>query len=527
MRSRKNTAKAQHAVDFFEKLLVHTKGTYARAPFVLAPFQQEIVRALFGTMTKDPDSGDYVRLYNLAWLEVARKNGKSELMAGIALYLTGADDEEGAEVYSVAKDTDQAALVFDVARRMLELSGLGGLPRSGKPYVIYPTNKRIVYPKTASFYRVLAADALGNLGQNPHGILFDEVIAQPDGELWDALKTGFGARKQPLMVAATTAGKDPSSFAYDEHTFSARVADDPSLDPRRFVFMRNLPKDADWKDEKNWSVANPALGDFLRPQVLRDEFTSALNNPREERRFRQFRLNQWQSTSDVEAIPYDEWVRHAGMIVDEQLIGRPAWGGLVASSVRDLSAICWVFGRSDAEGYESIWRHFLPRDFLPALDERTNGQASVWVKNGRITLTEGDVIDISAHIAQIRADIERFDARELAYDPNGAIGIIQPIIEDRSIDVVPTYASTPGSALLDLERLVRTDQLTHGADPVATWQVGSLIAKETTGGVLKIDRKASHDVVTGIAALEMAMRRALLAGTPFTSAYEDGGLMTL
>src|SRR4029077_8692157 len=155
MGARFDPARAKRAVDFFEQLLVHTKGRWARQPFALEDFQRdEIIRPLFGAMMFAPDDEEWVRLYNLAWLELARKNGKSELMAGIGLYLLGADDEEGAEVYSVAKDTDQAGLVFDVAKRMLELSGLGGPPRAGKPFVIYPTNKRIVYPKLGAFYRV-------------------------------------------------------------------------------------------------------------------------------------------------------------------------------------------------------------------------------------------------------------------------------------------------------------------------------------------------------------------------------------
>jgi len=527
MRSRFDKAKAQHAVDFFEKLLVHTKGVYARQPFVLASFQRDdIIGPLFGRQTRDPDTGEWGRLYSLAWIELGRGNGKSELMAGIALLLTGADDEEGAEVYGVARDRDQASLVFNVARRMLELSGLGGGPRSGKPFVIYPTNKRIVYPKTGSFYAVVAADALGNLGQDPHGILFDEVIAQPNGELWDALKTGF-KRRQPLMVAATTAGADPNSFAKDEHDFSARVEKDPSLDPRRLVYIRTVPKDADWTDQETWKLANPALGEFLRPQLLRDELTTAQNNPREERRFRQFRLNQWQTSAEVEVIPYEDWVASAGIVGEEKLHGQPVWGGLVAASVQDLTSVAWVARNPEGEGWWVIWRHFLPEESLQALNERTNDKASIWAREHRLTITDGDVIDVARHIAQIREDCERFDVRELAYDPNGTIGIVQPIIEDRVTTVVPLYATTPGSALMDIERLVRTQEIMHGANPIATWQVSNIIGKETSGGVLKIDRKGSHDNVSGLAAFEMAMRRALIAEAPRGSAYADHGLLVL
>jgi phage terminase large subunit-like protein len=504
-----NEERAEHAVEFFETLLVHTKGAYARERFVLAPFQrEEIIQPLFGTQMLDPDSEEWVRLYNLAWLEVARKNGKSELMAGIGLLLTGGDDEEGAEVYGVAKDTDQASLVFNVAKRMVELS-----PLLSAHFRIYPANRRIVYPKTSSFYRVVAADALGNLGQDPHGILFDEVIAQPNGELWDALKTGFGARRQPLMVAATTAGDDPSSFAKLEHDFSVRVAEDASLDPRRFVFIRGVGPDADWKDDSRWQEANPALGLFLRPQVLRDEMTSALNNPREERRFRQFRLNQWQDAPPVEAwITTDDWMASAGMVVEDSLVGKMAFGGLVSAAAQDLTAVNWTFRPpKGSETWQAIWRFFLPEEQLDRLDDRTQGRASTeWIPQGFVRLTEGNVIDIGAHIDALEADIGRFDVKELAYDPNQAIGIVQPLMERKVCTILPIYANSPGSAMGDWERLIRSKLYAHSANPVLRWMVGNLMVREASNGVVRVDRKGSLDRVDGIVAAELALRRALL-----------------
>lgn len=513
MRSRFNAERADRACDFFERLLVHTKDPWARQPFLLAPFQRdEIIRPLFGTETFDKDSRTWVRLYNLGWLEMGRKNGKSELLAGIALLLTGADDEEGAEVYGVARDTEQAGHVFDVARRAVELS-----PVLSEHFKIYPTNRRIVYPKTASFYRVIAADALGNLGQNPHGIIFDEVIAQPNGKLWDALKTGYGTRRQPLMIAATTAGDDPSSFAKLEHDFSARVVEDQALAPRRFVFMRNLPADADPADESRWGEPNPALGIFLRPQVLRDEYESAKNNPREWRAFLQFRLNQWLNVPADSALPIAEvWDNGAGLVVADKLKGRRCWGGLVAASSTDLSALCWVFTNPEGEGYWFLWRWAVPEESLPDLDRRTEGLASsVWVPEGRLKVTPGGVLDTAALTEQIRADCAIFDAQVLGYDPNGTIGVISSLLEDRVVDVAPVYPTAPASALMDWDRLLRGSepdaiQANHGADPLATWQVFHGRAKEAATGVLKIDARASTENVFGIRAAELALRLALM-----------------
>lgn len=513
MRSRFNAERADRACDFFEKLLVHTKDPWARHPFDLAPFQRdEIIRPLFGTETYDKDSRTWVRRYSLAWLEMARKNGKSELLAGIALLLTGADDEEGAEVYGVAKDTDQATLVFAVARRMVELS-----PVLSEHFKIYPTNRRIVYPKTDSFYRVIAADALGNLGQNPHGIVFDEVIAQPNGDLWDALKTGFGTRRQPLMIAATTSGDDPSSFAKIEHDFSARVAEDPSLAPRRFVFMRNLPDDANPGDESLWSVPNPALGLFLRPQALRDEYESAKNNPREMRAFLQFRMNQWQNVPEDSALPIAEvWQNGAGIVVEDKLKGKRCWGGMVAASSTDLCATCYVFPNPDAKGagYWFLWRWAVPEESLPDLDRRTNGLASsVWAKpGGPLKVTPGGVLDTVGLTEQVRRDCNTFDVQVMGYDPNGTIGVVSTLLEDRIVDCVPMYPTAPSSALMDWDRLLRGDdgQANHGADPLATWQVYHGRAKEAATGILKIDARSSTENIFGIRAAELALRQALM-----------------
>lgn len=531
MKTRFSKAAADKACAVFEKALVHTKGTWARQPFKLAPFQRDdIIRPLFGQQVYDPDEDDWVRQYTLGWMEMARKNGKSEVLAGVAILLTGFDDEEGAEVYGVAKDTDQASLVFDVARRMLELSGHGGPPRSGLPFIIYPTNRRIVYTRTSSFYRVIAADALGNLGQNPHGILFDEVIAQPNGELWDALKTGFGTRRQPLMLAATTPGDDTAEFARQEHEFSLKVAADPSLDPRRFVFMRNLPKEADWRDESLWGDPNPALGIFLKPQVLRDELTSAQNNPREERRFRMFRLAQWQSGGLEGWAGSETWSVQGNiqMIDQEQLQGRRCWAGIVAASASDLAAAAWTFHNPQGRGTCTLWDYWLPEDRLPDLNRRTAGKAATWAAEGQLQLTPGNEIDIETIVQAIRDRAAQFDVRELAYFAGNALGIVQPIIDEGVVKATAAIsANASGSALVDWEQALAVGEYRHGGNPVTAWTISHLQVRETLGGTPRIDIKGSPENVYGAVAAEFALRRLLVAKTPPRSAYSaDRGLIT-
>lgn len=335
--------RADHAQAFAEEICVHTKDRWARRPFILAEWQREdIVRPLFGEVRWDDEALCYVRRFRIAWIELARKNGKSELLAFVALYLLVGDGVESAEVYGCARDTDQARLVFNVAARMVRLS-----PVLSKRLRVIEHSARIVDEKTNSVYVVVPADALGNLGSNPSCVIFDEVLTQPNGDFWNAMRTGMGTRLEPLLIAATTAGNDPASFAKGEHDEFVKIGEDPSRAPHRFVYLRNTPADADPWDEANWYHANPALGDFLSLAALREEALEARNDPLKENAFRQFRLNQWVNQAS-RWMPMHLYAACTGSTRDEpaqlrrELARRPAWGGLDLASKLDLTAWCLV-----------------------------------------------------------------------------------------------------------------------------------------------------------------------------------------
>ncbi|MGW1681798.1 terminase large subunit domain-containing protein [Saccharopolyspora sp. NPDC002376] len=208
---------------FCAELCVHTKDKWARRPFVLADWQRRnIIEPLFGEVAWDPEWESYVCRYQIGWIELARKNGKSELLAVIALHLLVGDGVEGAEIYGRAMDRGQAAKVFDVAARMVKLS-----PTLSARLIVKDHIKRSIDERTGSYYEVVADDAAGNLGHNPHGVVFDEVLSQRDVRLWDAMRTGMGTRMQPMMIAGTTAGDDPASFARSGHDECVRIMDDP------------------------------------------------------------------------------------------------------------------------------------------------------------------------------------------------------------------------------------------------------------------------------------------------------------
>jgi phage terminase large subunit-like protein len=510
--------RAAHAVAFFEEILVHTKGRFARQAFILAPWQRDdIVRPLFGEVRWDSELRRYVRLYRVAWIELARKNGKSELLAGVALYLLVADAEEGAEIYGAAMDKDQARKVFDVAMRMVQLS-----PVLSKAVVVKAHEKRLIYEKTGSYYEVIAADAAGNLGHNPHGIIFDEVLTQRSADLWNALRTAMGTREQPLMLAATTAGNNPSSFAAKEHEYCEKVAARPSTDPTRFVYMRNAPKNADWQDEKNWTLPNPALGDFLSLQALRDEAKEAAADPTKENAFRQFRLNQWVQQS-TRWLSLHHWDQQPNIQMLSDLDGASCYGGLDLSSKLDLTALCWTFPHGDT--FEALWRFWLPADRLADMDRRTGDKASVWVREGFLTLTEGNVIDYEAVTAQIDADARRFDVRELAFDPWGATQLANQLT-DRGLSMVEFRQGfrSMSEPLKEWQKLIISGHYVHAGNPVMRWMADNLVVQTDPAGNLKPDKSKSHEKIDGCVAAVMSLARATLGTSRGPSVYESRGL---
>lgn len=497
---------ADRTVAFFERILRHTKGQYARKPFILRPWQRDdIIRPLFGEQVYDPQYETWVRRYRIAWLELGRGNGKSEIMAGLALKLLVADDEEGAEVYGAAADREQAGLVYRVAKRMVELS-----PLLSRRLRVVDSRKRIVDPKYDSFYQVIAADAAGNLGENPHGIIFDEVLAQPNRDLWDALRTGMGKRRQPLMIAATTAGNDPNSFAASEHAYCEKIAEEPERDPSRFVYMRNAPKDADPWDEQTWYTANPALGDFLSLEQLRAEAREAKMNPRAETAFRQFRLNQWVGAAS-RWLSLEVWDATAGSVDLEALAGARCYGGLDLASSTDVAALCWNFPQEDGT-HKALWRYWIPEDTLPDLDRRTAGRARAWVRRGILQATPGNVIDYRAIQEQIERDAARYRVESIAYDRWGMTQLAQ-ILDDAGLEVVPFgqgFASM-SPPTKEWERLILEGRYHHGGNDMTRWMISNVVMRTDPAGNVKIDKQRSAEKVDGAVAAVMALDGALRA----------------
>jgi len=464
----------------------------------------------------------------------------SELLAGIALYLLVADDEEGAEIYGCALDRDQAGKVFLVAERMVLLSAV-----LRKRLKIYKQAKRIIDEHTGSFYEIVPADHEGNLGHDPHGIVFDELEVQKDDSLWTAMRTAMGSRTQPLMVAAGTAGDAGHNFGADQHAEAERVAEDPERAPHTFTYLRNTPKDADPWDEANWYHANPALGSFLSLQALREEAVEARNDPAKEHSFRQYRLNQWQ-TGAHRWMPMHLWQASCGNMwlnpVDgrRELAGRVAYGGLDLAAKFDLTAWCLILpGDDDESPVDVLWRFWLPENGVVKLDRYHDGLFSRWAQQGWITVTDGDVVDYDRVTDDIADDGDHFVVAAVDADEWSMWPVINRIALGCGLDsrsgAVTAYRNTfdrmsPG--LDDVMALVRSERFHHHGNPVARFcfdacQVKAAPFDANLHRPDKPDRSAARERIDAVATAAMAANawRAALDNGKLTSAYEDHGLV--
>src|SRR5580765_5766680 len=292
--------------------LTHTRTPWAGAPFNLRPWQERILRALFHTRR------DGIRQIRTCLLMLPRKNGKTELAAAIAIYMLLFDGEIGGEIYLAAADRDQAGLVFGAMVGMIRND-----PELEAACDIIESHKRIVHRGSRSFCRAISAEAYSKHGFNASVVIYDELHAAPDRELWDVLATSQGARAQPLMMAITTAGYDRTSILWELYSHAKRVAAQPKLDPTFLPILYEAPMDADWTDEKVWQACNPALGDFRSLEDMRIMFERAKLIPAQENTFRRLYLNTW-TLAHTAYFARDKWDA-CQTASDSELLGAPCY----------------------------------------------------------------------------------------------------------------------------------------------------------------------------------------------------------
>lgn len=508
-------AAADAAVAFFRRYLRHTEAEWWGKPFQLQPWQEhDIIRPAFGWKREDG-----TRLYRTVWLEIPRKNGKTELAAGIALLLLVADGEMGGQVYSMAVNADQAKIVFKKAGVMVGLSE--ELSRSAE---VFKTS--IYVPQLMAAFQPLSSSPGSKHGFSPSGAVADELHEWPDGELHDVVHKGTAARRQPLEVLITTAGQYGSGYGWEMHEYAVKVRDGVIEDPTFLAVIYAADPDDDWTDPKVWAKANPNLGVSVKEEYLATECAKAKGNPRQENNFRRYHLNQW-TAQETRWLPMADWdACNICPVRLEDLAGRRCWGGLDLSAVNDLSALALVAAR-DEGGWDVWWRFWLPKAGLAERIRRDRVPFDQWIRDGWIVPTEGNVVDydvIREQISGVRPDgsyaphgtaiAEIVDLQELAIDRWNSTQITTQMTGD-GITVVPFgqgYGSMSAPSK-ELERLVLAHELNHGGNPVARWMASCVSVQEDGADNIKPvkpDRRKSSARIDGIVAAIMALGRAMV-----------------
>ena len=490
-------------------------------PFTLLDWQHEILWDVYGTV-KD----DGLRQYKFSYLEIPKKNGKTSLIAAIALYHLVCDGP-GGQIYCCAADRHQAELVYKAACGMREQnSDLEDMLK------LTDSKKEIKNTSTGTTLKVLSAEAYTKHGLNPTVVIFDELHAQPNRDLWDVMTFGAGsARKEPIWWVITTAGDDPDrhSIGWEIHDLATKLKDKEIEDPNWYVKIYNAPEDADIYSEKTWYTANPSLGKTINIETVRQEAVYARNSEAGERLFRWLRLNQWISLKSVGWMPLTLWDSCVEDFDPTEMIGSECYVGLDLSSTTDLTAAALLFPpRGDIKEWRVMFEAWIPEH---KMRERSRGDKvpyESWVKQKYLHATPGDAVDYDFVEAKLKAIGKQYDVKYLCADPWNSRMLTQRLekADITTVEVSQTIAGlSPG--MKETERLLRTGSLVPERNPVARWCFGNTVVHIDGNENMKPMKNKSKGRIDLIMALIIAMNIAIrFENEDTTSVYQDRGVMT-
>ena len=508
---------AAHAIAFFD-FCPHLKGEWAGSPIELEPWQQFFLWCLFGW-----HRADGTRRFRFGYLEIARKNGKTTMAAGVGLYLAFADGEAGAEVYAVATKKDQAKICHGAATGMVTLS-----PVLNDRLGVYANN--ISDETTLSKFEPLGRDSSSTDGLNVHGAIMDELHAWKNRDLWDVIETATGSRQQWVIMAITTAGYDRHSICWEKHEYLCKILSGLIEDDSFFGLIYTVDDTDDpFDDEACWIKANPNLGVSVKHDQLREAVKRAKESPAAMNSVLRLHFNVW-TQSEVRWLNIDRWRACGSPIEPTSLAGRRCYAGLDLSSSIDITAYVLVFPPvEEGEPYKILPRFFIPDEAMRERARRDRVPYDVWCREGYITATPGNVVDYAWIIDQVQRDAKTFDLAEIAFDRWGAT-MIYTTLADLGLQVVEFgqgYASMSAPAK-ELEKMVLAGQICHGSNPVLSWMADNVVVIQDPSGNIKPAKDRSVEKIDGIVALIMGLDRALHgeAGNR-ASRYEREGLRTL
>lgn len=504
---------AQERLDFFPEMLKHVEGTnFAGKPFVLERWEQAIIANLFGWKRSDG-----TRRYRKVLIFVPRKNGKTFLAAGLILCVLWCDGEPGAKIFGAAAEHEQACLVFDAARGMVDQE-----PTLDEGLHVYKGNpKSIVLEDSHSFYRVISSVAPSKHGRNTHMMVIDEVHALKDAELVDVMETSVGSRTQPLLVMITTSDFErPNSICNEKHDYASNVRDGIVTDPSFLPVIYETTDADDWKSDDAIRKANPNVGVSVSWEFLRGEREKAFAIPRFENTYKRLYLNL-RTEQKSRWLPMDKWDACAGEPINPRdLVGRECWAGLDLAITTDLSALVLVFPDKTIDDglhaptddlYHVLPYFWAPREFARERGRMDGVDYLEWGRGGDIELTDGPTTDYRAIRAAIKSLSAMYQIRTIAFDPFSAVHLATELQNEDGAPMVlmrqgPYTMSAPSK---ELERLLLCGRLHHGGHPILRWCASNVAVKENAGELILPVKAKSTARIDGIIGLVMAIGQAM------------------
>ncbi|MFV8242169.1 terminase large subunit [Mycolicibacterium peregrinum] len=510
--------RVDHVIKSFRRLR-HTKGRFAGQSFNPDCWQVAYYLApVFGWVAPSADTGDYARIITTAWVELPRKNGKTQTASGTAIYLTGADGEPGAQVVCAATNKDQAKFAFDPMKTTVR--GTPGLTKH-----FDALQSKIIHKASDSVFEPVANVGDAQHGRDLHGGIVDEVHLHKTNDLIEAIETGTGSRIQPLILFITTADQGKRHTPYDEkRTRIEKLAKGTLKDPTTYGVVFAAEKDDDPFAESTWMKANPGYGVSPTKRFMKSAATKAKDSPAELASFQRLHLGL-RTKQEFRFLDLGAWDRNASIVIPDRLKGRECYGGLDLGSTSDLTALAWVF--PDGDAFDVLVRCWAPEDSIEDLDSRTANAASVWVKQGWLTTTPGNVTDYDFIQGQINRDRDQFQVKDIGYDPWNSQQLINDLLTDGAPMVTVRQGFPSMSApTKDLQRLLLTGTaekpiIRHGGNPLLRWTVDNFAVVLDDAGNVKPSKANAADKIDPVVALIMGLGRALAArDAEFTSAYE-------
>jgi phage terminase large subunit-like protein len=516
-------ARGERVVFFLETYCRHHKGEWGGLPLLLEDWQKDVIRQIFGWIRPDG-----TRRFRTAYVEIPRKNGKSEIAAGIGLYLTVADGEEGAEVYASATKKDQARIVWSAADAMVTKS-----PELKR--FIRQLKSNLSVPRTSSKFEPLGADSKLLDGLNPHGNIVDELHAHKDRGVWDVLDTAMGARRQPLTVAITTAGAyDPESIGWEIHEYAVKVLEEVIVDDSFFAFIAAADDAPDGSEfhftEEAQRQANPNYGVSVKPDYLERQAAKAKLQPGFLNEYLRLHLNQWTRTQN-RWLNLERWAQCEPSLVhgratalerEQALLGRPCWGGLDLSAKLDLTALVLVFP-NDLGGIDLLPRFWIPEGTLAMYASKGQRFYDAWVRDGWLLKTDGDVIDYDFIEAEIDKLAKLYQVQELAFDAWGATQVTTRLAAaGLSMVEFGQGFKSMNAPSKEFEALIVARKVRHAGHPVLRWCVSNAVTATDPAGNIKPNKAHSKAKIDGVVATIMGIGRYIVSPLRKSGAYDDG-----